>query len=155
MRVKITIWADPRQIERMAKSGVLSPSKSDRIWMSTVRETVKEAGFDLTIETGPGFDAYRNWDLTMGNHSVRFTRAARTEPLDYMELAATFLGDCKCSGGPCGCSTRGREILAGLLPVIIRNAESAVEFALESGEYAVDEASLGLSREADEEKHAD
>ena len=55
MRVKITIWADPHQIERMAKSGVLSPSKSDRIWMSTVREIVKEAGFDLAIETGPRF----------------------------------------------------------------------------------------------------
>jgi hypothetical protein len=152
MRVKITIWVDPRQIERMAKSGVLSQSKSERIWMSTVREVVKEAGFDLAIETGAGFDAHGNWDLTIGNHTVR-SRGRTTEPRDDKELAATLLGGCKCSGGPCGCSTRGREILAALLPVIIRNAESAVEFALESGEYAVDEASLGLWREADKEKH--
>jgi hypothetical protein len=151
MRVTITIWADPQQIERLAKSGLLSPNQSARIWMSNVREVVEEAGFDLALETGAGFGAHGDWDVTIGNHTVR-SRGRTTEPLDYQELAATLLGGCQCRGGPCGCSTHGREIVAGLLPVIMRNVESAVAYALERGAYAVDDASLRSLRQAEKEE---
>ncbi len=153
MRVKITIWVDPCQTERMAKSGRLSQSKSQQIWMSAVREAVTEAGFDLAIEAGPGFDARRDWDVTIGHHTVR-PRGRTVERLDYQALTATLLGDCQCCDGPCGCHTQGREILAGLLPVLMRNAESAVEYALERGEIAVDDASFRSLREAEKQKDA-
>jgi hypothetical protein len=153
MGAKIAIWADPRQIERLAKSGRLSQSTAERIWISAIREVVQEAGFDLAIEIGSGFDTYRYWDLTIGPHTIR-SYGRKPEPLDYKELAATLLGNCQCRGGPCACSARGQEILIALLPVLVRNAQSAVEYALERAECAVDDASFRALREAEQAEQA-
>jgi len=148
VRVKITIWADLHEIERMAKSGKLSLSRSERIWMSTVRDVIKGGGFDLAIETTPGLGVHGDWDLMIGPYALRSCRRM-ARPLDYQGLATALLGDCQCNDGPCGCYEHGRQILVGLLPIIVRNAESTVEYALERGAYAVDDASFRALRAAE------
>jgi hypothetical protein len=149
MGLTITIRLDPRQLGCFASKGVADLSRVQQVWTAAVTRTIQKAGFSVAVQTGAGFDAYRDWDLTINGHTIT-ARTPLSEPLDYSELAATILGDCKCGDGPCPCSEYGRDMMTRLLPVIVLGAEAAVQSGLECGEADAYDAGGGCSRKGEE-----
>jgi hypothetical protein len=133
MGLTITIRLDPRQLECFVSNGVSDLPRVQQAWTAGVTRTIQKAGFTVAVQTGAGFDAYRDWDLTIDGHTIK-ARTPLSEALNYSGLAVAILGDCTCSDNPCLCSERGRDTLTRLLPVIVSSAELAVESGLECGE---------------------
>ena len=110
MGLTITIRLDPRSLSASSQRVYRiyrEFSKPERP-AEIVTRTIRKAGFTVAIETGAGFDAYRDWDLTIDGHTIR-ARTPLSEALNYSGLAATILGDCECTDNPCLCSERGQD----------------------------------------------